>query len=78
MYNSGEKVSGYKLQCQKVYLAVLHICTTGGEKVSGYKLQCQKVYLAALPKCTTGGEKERGNKLLTFSPPVVHLGRSAR
>ena len=41
-------VSGYKLQCQKVYLTALPKWTTGGEKVSGYKLQCQKVYLAAL------------------------------
>ena len=34
----GEKVSGYKLQCQKVYMAALPKCTTGGEKVSGNKL----------------------------------------
>ena len=59
----GEKVSGYKLQCQKVYLAALPKCSTGEEKVSGYKLQWQKVYLIALPKCTTGGEKVIGNKL---------------
>ena len=26
----GEKVSGYKLQCQKVYLAALPKCTRGG------------------------------------------------
>ena len=43
-------VSGYKLQCQKVYLTALPKWTTGGKKVSGYKLQCQKVYLAALHK----------------------------
>jgi hypothetical protein len=55
----GEKVSGYKLQCQKVYLAALPKYTKGGEKVSGYKLQCQKVPV-------------------TFSPPVVHLGRAVR
>jgi hypothetical protein len=62
----GEKVSGYKLQCQKVYMAALPKCTTGGEKVSGNKLQCQKIYLAALPKCTTGGEKIWQVNLLTL------------
>ena len=56
-------LSGYKLQCQKVYLTALPKWTPGGEKVSGYKLQCQKVYLTVLPKCTTGGEKVSGNKL---------------
>ena len=38
----GEKVSCYKLQCQKVYLVALPKWTTVGEKVSGYKLQCHK------------------------------------
>ena len=43
-------VSGYKLQCQNVYLPALPKCTTGREKVSGNKLQFQNVYLAALLK----------------------------
>ena len=56
-------LSGYKLQCQKVYLAALPKWMPGGEKVSGYKLQCQKVYLAALPKWMPGEEKVSGYKL---------------